>query len=211
MEKLRGFDCFSALLLLLLSLCCLSAPLRADEPPASAWSGSVSVVNDYLFRGISQTNRDPAIQSGIEYDHASGWYAGAWGSNISWLADGSSDAAPISSSLEVDLYSGFRGRFGADWSYDAGLYEYDYPGSYPHGFTRPWTTEAYVSLGWKAVTLKYSHAITNLFGFSDSKNSNYVDLSWNHEFVPSWTLNAHPVISASPTPAARPTATGNWA
>jgi uncharacterized protein (TIGR02001 family) len=163
----------------------------ATGAPASSWSGSVAVVNDYLFRGLSQTNRKPALQPGIEYDHASGWYAGAWASNISWLSDTSSSGAPLSSSLEMDFYTGFRGSFATDWSYDVGLYEYYYPGNYPAGFTRPYTTEGYVSLGWKGLSLKYSHAFTNLFGFPDSKNSDYVDLSWNYQFSPSWTVNTH--------------------
>lgn len=163
----------------------------AGDAPQSSVAGSVAVVNDYLFRGLSQTNWRPAVQPGIEYDHASGWYVGTWGSNISWLSDASTGAAPVSSSLELDLYTGFRGSFGGDWSYDVGLYEYYYPGSYPAGFTRPYTTEAYGSLGYKGVTLKYSHAFTNLFGFKDSKNSGYVDLSWNYEFSPGWTLNLH--------------------
>ena len=163
----------------------------ADDAPASTVAGSVAVVNDYLFRGLSQTNWKPAVQPGIEYDHASGWYAGAWGSNISWLSDASSDAARISSSVELDFYTGFRGGFGDGWSYDVGLYEYYYPGTYPSGFTRPYTTEVYGSLGYRGVTLKYSHALTNLFGFADSKNSGYLDLSYNVEFSPGWTLNPH--------------------
>ncbi|MEP6898671.1 MAG: TorF family putative porin [Rhodanobacter sp.] len=168
-----------------------SAQCQADDAPASKVVGSVSVVNDYLFRGLSQTNRKPALQPGIEYDDASGWYVGAWGSNVSWLSDLSTSDAPVSSSVELDFYTGYRGSFNADWSYDIGLYEYYYPGTYPAGFTRPYTTEAYASLGWKGITLKYSHAFTNLFGFADSKNSDYVDLSWNYEFSPSWTLNTH--------------------
>ncbi|WP_026107248.1 TorF family putative porin [Dyella ginsengisoli] len=169
----------------------VAMPAMADDAPQSSVAGSVAVVNDYLFRGLSQTNWKPAVQPGIEYDHASGWYVGAWGSNISWLSDASTDAAHISSSLELDFYTGFRGSFAGDWSYDVGLYEYYYPGSYPSGFTRPYTTEVYGSLGYKGVTLKYSHALTNLFGFADSKNSGYVDLSYNVEFSPGWTLNLH--------------------
>ena len=159
----------------------------AEDAPASSVAGSVAVVNDYLFRGLSQTNWKPAIQPGIEYDHASGWYVGGWGSNISWLSDASSHGATISSSVELDFYTGYRGSFGGDWSYDVGLYEYYYPGTYPRGFTRPYTTEGYASLGFKGITLKYSHAFTNLFGFADSKHSGYVDLSYSYEFSPGWT------------------------
>ncbi len=163
----------------------------AADAPSSQVSGSVAVVNDYLFRGLSQTNRQPAVQPGIEYDNASGWYLGVWGSNISWLSDGSTTVAPISSSLEVDVYGGYRGSFSGDWSYDVGLYEYAYPGNYPAGFTSPYTTEAYASLGWKGVSLKYSSTLTNLFGFPNSTGSGYVDLSWNVEFSPGWTFNSH--------------------
>ena len=167
------------------------APALADEAPASKWVGSAGVVSDYLFRGMSQTNRKPAVQAGVEFDHASGWYVGGWGSNVSWLSDASTSAAPISSSVELDLYGGYRGSFGGDWSYDVGVYRYQYPGSYPAGFTLPSTTEAYAALAWKSVSLKYSYALTNLFGYADSEHSGYVDLSWNQEFAPGWLLNAH--------------------
>ena len=167
------------------------APALAGEAPASKWVGSAGVVNDYLFRGISQTNRKPAVQAGVEFDHASGWYLGGWGSNVSWLSDASTSAAPVSSSVELDLYGGYRGSFGGDWSYDVGVYRYQYPGSYPAGFTLPNTTEAYAALAWKSVSLKYSYAFTNLFGYADSEHSGYVDLSWNQEFAPGWLLNAH--------------------
>ncbi|MHB1272357.1 MAG: TorF family putative porin [Rhodanobacter sp.] len=169
----------------------LAMPAKATDAPQSTTSGSVAVVNDYLFRGLSQTDREPAVQAGIEYDHSSGWYVGGWGSNISWLSDASTPAAPISSSLEVDVYAGHRGSLGGDWTYDAGLYEYYYPGTYPNGFIRPYTLEGYASLGWKSLSLKYSHTFTNLFGFADSKHSDYLDLSWNYEFSPGWTFNTH--------------------
>lgn len=167
------------------------APLRAGEAPANPWVGSVGVASDYLFRGLSQTDRAPAVQAGVEYDQASGWYLGGWGSNVSWLSDASASAAPISSSVEFDLYGGRRGGFGGDWSYDVGVYRYQYPGRYPSGFTSPNTTEAYAALAWKNVSLKYSHAFTNLFGYADSEHSSYADLSWNPEFAPGWLLNAH--------------------
>jgi uncharacterized protein (TIGR02001 family) len=173
-----------------IALCAMS-PIACAETAVNTTTGSVSVVNDYLFRGLSQTNRDPALQGGIEFDQASGWYVGGWGSNISWLSDTSTSAAPVSSSLEVDLYTGWRGHFSSDWTYDAGLYEYDYPGSYARGYTRPYTLEGYAALGWKSVTLKYSESFGNLFGFAGSRHSSYLDLSWNWEFVPGWVLNTH--------------------
>jgi uncharacterized protein (TIGR02001 family) len=168
----------------------VSPAARADDA-ANPLVGSLALTNDYLFRGLSQTNQDLALQGSLEYDHPSGWYAGAWGSNVSWLSDLSSTGAHVSNSLELDLYTGFRGALSDALKYDVGIYTYYYPGDYPAGFTLPYTTELYVGLSYWLVTAKYSHSVTNLFGFADSNNSGYLDLALNWEFVPSWTLNAH--------------------
>ncbi|KZC36986.1 hypothetical protein RHOFW510R12_27320 [Rhodanobacter sp. FW510-R12] len=174
--------------------CCAAsghASAQVGEVPASRWVVSAGMVSDYLFRGLSQTDRQPAVQAGVEFDHASGWYVGGWGSNVSWLSDASTSAALISSSVELDLYGGWRGSFGSDWSGDVGVYRYQYPGSYPARFTLPNTTEGYVALAWKSVSLKYSYAFTDLFGYAGSQHSGYLDLSWNQPFAPGWLLNAH--------------------
>ena len=59
------------------------------------------------------------------------------------------------------------------------------------GFANANTTELYGQLGYGPATLKYSHAVTNLFGFVDSKNSGYLDLSANFDMQPGLVLNAH--------------------
>ena len=53
----------------------------AEDSPHSL-SGNVSMASDYLFRGISQTGGDAAIQGGLDYSHSSGFYLGTWGSNV---------------------------------------------------------------------------------------------------------------------------------
>lgn len=176
----------------------LAAPVlaQAEDAPAAPtpdWTfpGSVAITNDYIFRGLTQTNTDPALQAGIEIDHASGFYAGAWGSNISWLHD--YVPAVNSSSLEIDVYAGYRTKIADTLGLDVGLYTYYYPGDYPKnvGYKLPYTTEGYVALSYAFVSLKYSHTFTNLFGFAHTKHSGYLDLSANYEFVPTWLLNAH--------------------
>ena len=166
-------------------------PADAAAAPASPWVGSLTLASDYIFRGLSQTNQKPALQGGLEYDHPSGFYVGFWGSNINWLSDYSIPEAPVSSSLELDFYLGYRGKFNDDWGYDFGLYTYYYPGDYPAGFTSGNTTEIYGALSYKFLSLKYSHTLTNAFGFADTQNSGYLDLSANYEFVPTWLFNAH--------------------
>ncbi len=174
-------------LLVLVCSAAVSMPVWA----AGSISGSVSVANDYIFRGLSQTNQQPALQAGLEYAGRGGWYVGTWGSNISWLSDGSTSMAPISSSLEIDVYAGYRHALTQGISVDLGVYTYDYPGSYPRGFTRPNSTEGYIGIGAWGLSLKYSHAFTNLFGVADSKSSDYWDLSYSHALNNVWTATAH--------------------
>ena len=156
--------------------------------PEHAFTGNLSLVSEYRYRGIAQTNARPAVQGGFDYAHASGLYAGTWMSNVSWLSD--AGAGAISSSVEWDFYGGYKGAVG-DIGYDVGLLYYYYPGKYPSGFNSPDTLELYGALSWQMLTLKYSHALTDLFGFTDSKGSGYLDLSGNFDAGSGVTLTAH--------------------
>jgi uncharacterized protein (TIGR02001 family) len=88
-------------------------------------TGTAALVSDYDFRGFSQTSTDPAVQLSIDYAHDSGWYIGTWGSNIDQdvYSYGNSSA-----SIEVDIYTGFRGTAG-NLGWDVGLNYYTYPGA----------------------------------------------------------------------------------
>ncbi|MGY8527128.1 TorF family putative porin [Paracidovorax citrulli] len=169
-----------------------NAQSAAAAEPASphTFTANVTLTSEYRYRGLMQTNRRPAIQGGFDYSHASGFYAGNWNSSISWLNDSNDD---VSASIEMDFYAGFKNTLGdGNWSYDVGVLQYYYPGDYPGGYVRPYTTEVYAGIGYGPVFLKYSYAPTNLFGFADSKNSWYLDLSANVPLnVWGLTLNAH--------------------
>ena len=159
-------------------------------------SGNVSLTSDYVFRGVSQTNQEPALQGGVEYAADSGFYIGSWGSSISWLSDLSTSAAPISSNLELDLYGGYRGKFSDAVSYDVGALYYWYPGDYPAGFNSADTLEVYAGITVAAsdklsLGAKYSYATTDLFGYVDSDGSGYLDLSANFAVGKGWTIGAH--------------------
>ncbi len=169
-------------------VCAMPAAAQTSEHTLTA---NLSLATDYRYRGITQTDRRPAIQGGFDYSHASGFYLGNWNSSISWLGDSNDE---VSAPIEMDFYAGFRNAFGADgkWNYDVGVLQYYYPGDYPANFTRPYTTEVYAGIGYGPVSFKYSYAPTNLFGFADSKRSWYADLSANVPLdVWGLTLNAH--------------------
>jgi uncharacterized protein (TIGR02001 family) len=173
---------FSALLALSMTALASSAAL-AQPAPEPDWSGSANIglFSQYVFRGLSQTNEKPAVQGGFDIAHKSGFYAGTWASNISWLSDFTPE---VSASMEWDFYGGYKGSLPGDFGYDLGVLYYWYPGSYPSGFTSPNTTELYVGLSWKWISFKYSYSAENkTFGFPDSRGSQYLDLSASYDIV----------------------------
>jgi uncharacterized protein (TIGR02001 family) len=91
-------------------------------PPALTVSGSVALVSDYRFRGVSQSNKGVAVQGGITISHESGAYAGFWSSNLAgWGAIGGSN-------LELDLIAGYKFPVTPSATVDVGLTWYVYPG-----------------------------------------------------------------------------------
>ncbi|HQQ62738.1 MAG TPA: TorF family putative porin [Pseudomonadales bacterium] len=83
-------------------------------------SANVGVVSDYVFRGLSQSNGNTAIQGGIDVKHASGVYAGTWLSSLS----GNSSAAV--GNAEQDLYVGYGYKLNDDVSFDLRVTQFDY-------------------------------------------------------------------------------------
>ena len=179
------------------SILFLAALAAVTVAPAHAGvSRSAALTSDYVFRGVSQTNGDPAVQAGVEFASDSGFYAGTWGSNVSWLSDYSAAGIPVSNSLELDAYAGYRGKFSERVSFDVGALYYWYPGDYPAGFNSPDTGEVYAGLTVAATdTLslgaRYSHAVTDLFGYVDSDGSGYLDVSASLALGAGWSLSAH--------------------
>ncbi len=157
--------------------------------PASAHTvtSNVSLVSDYIYRGISQTGAGPAIQGGFDYAHAIGIYAGIWGSSISTLGDGE---LATSAGTELDTYFGYKGAAGGV-SYDVGFLRYNYPGDYGTD-TKADTNEVYGAVSYSIVTAKYSYSLGDTFGIADAGGTSYVALSASYPIADTGiTLGAH--------------------
>lgn len=110
---------------LLLSAACIAAfgaapALAQDEGSESPWdlSGSFGVVSDYLFRGVSQTDGDAAVQGSFTISHDSGVYFTTWGSNVDFGDD---------TDWEVDFTLGYGGAIDEATTYDVSLTYFAYP------------------------------------------------------------------------------------
>ena len=89
----------------------------AEESSKFGYSLSLSATSDYMFRGISYNNEDPAFQPYLEFTYGIAYFA-LGGTNI---------AAPYGP-FEFDLYAGIRPTTGpVNWDF-AVLY-YQYPGA----------------------------------------------------------------------------------
>lgn len=92
-----------------------------EEGPWSI-SGTVALTSNYMFRGFSQTENDPALQAGVTLAHESGFYAGFWGSNVDFVGDSETN-------LETDFFVGYGGSLGEATTFDVNLTYYVYPGA----------------------------------------------------------------------------------
>lgn len=151
-------------------------------------SSNVSLVTDYLYRGISQSGANPALQGGFDLAHSSGAYIGIWGSSISWVSDA---GLANSAGVELDTYGGYKGAAG-DVAYDLGFLRYNYPGSYVAGMTKPDTNEIYGAATYSIVTAKLSYALGDLFGVSNAKGSTYLEVNASYPIADNGiTVGAH--------------------
>lgn len=171
------------------------AAAAAAETPVYTLAYNVGLYSQYIFRGLTQTANKPAIQGGVDFTHSNGFYLGAWGSNVSWLEDAAVGSSPTlgykNSSLELDLYGGYRGAI-KDVAYDVGLLQYVYPGTPNSAQAKAETTEVYGSLAYKWVTAKVSVAVSDrVFGTRNASGTYYADLTANYPLTDTITLTAH--------------------
>jgi uncharacterized protein (TIGR02001 family) len=159
-----------------------TAPAAPAEPESSL-SFNAGGVNEYRYRGISQSRFDPAVQAGADYADKSGAYIGVWGSSIKWIKDAGGKAGS-----EVDLYGGYKFTVG-DVGYDLGYLHYEYANNALKPSAN--TNELYGALTVGPATLKYSQSLSNLFGFAKSKGSYYLDLTATFDLGDGYSLAPH--------------------
>ncbi|MBK1694659.1 hypothetical protein CKO09_07895 [Chromatium weissei] len=92
----------------------------AEDGGPHTVTANFGVVSNYIWRGQTQTDNQPAIQGGIDYNHSSGLYAKTWVSNVDF-------GAGDQTNYEFDLTAGFGNSINDDLSYDFNLIYVSYP------------------------------------------------------------------------------------
>ena len=94
-------------------------------------SGTITVVSDYRYRGVSLSDNEPAAQLGVAYDDARGWYAGAFVSTVESSTYGTRGVQAITfAGYAWRMPSGLSLEAGADYSVVTAEPRYDYPEVY---------------------------------------------------------------------------------
>ena len=105
---------------------------------AATFSGSGAIATDYVWRGTTQTQGDPAVQAGFKATAGNGIYGSVWGSNVEF-------APETKASSELDIIVGWSGNVADDWALDVNLTHYRYPSA---TVDLDWT-EAIGTVTWK--------------------------------------------------------------
>jgi uncharacterized protein (TIGR02001 family) len=190
----------------------------AAAEPESTLGYNIGVVSNYSFRGITQTNYGGAVQGGADYAHKSGFYVGAWASNVSWVkqVNGASTG-----DYELDLYGGYKGELAPGLGFDVGYITYMYPGNDSGAagtpgarnntpYTNATTKEVYVGLTYGVTTFKVSQSLGDFLGNVDSNGSRYYDLSATFDLGDGYSFVPHIGRQTIPNQSAG-TITGNAA
>jgi uncharacterized protein (TIGR02001 family) len=105
----------------------INLPLaQAEEVAGFKLSGNVALTTDYVWRGISQTNEQWALQGGFDAEHESGFSIGTWASNVNYTEDNTVNAEDRAN-LELDVTVGYSGEM-KGISYGVTAARYGYPG-----------------------------------------------------------------------------------
>jgi len=156
-----------------------AAPAEVEAEPALTWN--LALTTDYVFRGVTQTDFDPALQGGLDYAFGdTGIYVGAWASNVDFVDGEGPD-------IELDSYIGWSHDLNDDWNVDLSFVHYAYLGE----------TEAYGSVNYNEIIAKttWNEAITATIAYSDDYSNAGFD-SWYYNLGGTWEVGNEFSINA---------------
>ena len=145
------------------------------EDDYKPFSATLAATSDYVWRGISQTNEDPAFQAGVTYTSKVGIYAGAWTSNVDFGA-GDPD-------WERDFNIGYNTDIGEHVNFDVMVNRYTYSGASASNWNELITKTTFYKTYY--VTLTYSND-----SWATDENGYYAGVGANWSLPHDFTVGA---------------------
>ena len=96
----------------------LTASLTAGNAAAASFGADLTAVSDYIFRGVSQNDGNPAAQADLHAATDSGFFAGAWATTI--------NARDRLTHYELEAYGGKRFQLSNTWTATVSAVDYIY-------------------------------------------------------------------------------------
>ena len=160
----------------------VAAPAVVDEGRKFTYSFNIGATSDYVFRGVSQSDNDPALQGGVDV----AWgivYAGIWASRIDF-----GEAPPANA--EVDWYGGIKPTWNSPFgtvNFDFGVIYYSYPGSDHEavGLVDPNYVELKAGYSWSAL---HPSLVTGTTVYWSPDYFLQTGSVWTIETTAAWTL-----------------------
>lgn len=109
-------------------LIALSHGLSAAAVAAVNVGGELTIATDYMYRGVSQTMSDPALQAEFAVEHDAGWYGWVWASNVDFVAAGAADDG---ADLEINIAVGYNHEISESLAVSIENVAYVFPGTRP--------------------------------------------------------------------------------
>jgi uncharacterized protein (TIGR02001 family) len=146
----------------------------------------MALTSDYLFRGVSLTDGDPAVQAGLHIRFARRWYASAWASTLKRSPDGFGR-------VELNLQAGRGWDLSSDWTASVGWARYLYPDAAASG-RYDWD-ELSASLIWAnrlSLTGSFSPNAPQAYalGVGRRRRATAVEASWRQPIAGPWSVVA---------------------
>ena len=140
--------------------------IEPEEEESSNLSWNLALTSDYVFRGITQTDFDPALQGGLDYSFGdTGLYVGAWASNVDFADSDGPD-------VELDYYIGWNHDLSDTLNLDLQVVRYSYMGE----------QDAYGNIDYNEVigALAYDEMLTFTVAYAnDYANEGFSSLYYN--------------------------------
>jgi len=142
--------------------------LLASTVQAADLTANAGLTSNYVFRGFTQSDNGPAIQGGIDFAPANGFYAGAWASTVDCSATNHCFGNNANGDgLEVDLYAGVHFKLKDNWGMDLGYITYEYTDS-----SLDANNELFVGVNYQGFRFNYYHGTDTSGG---GPNYDYLD------------------------------------
>lgn len=155
---------FSGLLAVVLAIGVFFRRDAAKAEIVQSLSATISLTSDYRFRGVSQNDRDPALQADLDWSGAGEWSAGVFASKVNF-------ADHENTSLEFAFYGEKRAEW-KGWDFDVSANYYAYPNHRPRGGSPRYSSVELIgdmSRTWRCITVGGTAAWSpNYFGDGSS-------------------------------------------